>query len=109
MRAGPLNRYCKIIRRAEVSRDTYNVPVHSETVFCEFWAALVPKTEAEQFAASQVYASRVVVFRTHFVDGLIEADTIECEGARYNISGLRELGYRAGLEIAAKLVVGGSP
>tara|TARA_R110000868_G_scaffold27661_22_gene104683 strand:+ start:2357 stop:2602 length:246 start_codon:yes stop_codon:yes gene_type:complete len=79
------------------------MPVYGETVAFEFWAALVPKSEAEQFAASQIYASRVVVFRTHFVDGLLETDKLQCDGISHNITGLREIGYRVGIEITAKM------
>lgn len=105
MRAGPLNRLCRILRQAETGRDEYNMPVYAEVVLAEFWAALVPKSETEQFAASQVYASRVAVFRTHFFDGLQETDTLECEGTRYGVVGVREIGYRAGIEITAKLTI----
>lgn len=103
MRAGPLNRYCRIVRQAEIGRDDYNTPIYGETTVAEFWAALVPKSEEERFAASQIYASQVVTFRTHFVE-LLETDRLECDGKTYNIAGLREIGYRAGLEITAKWV-----
>ncbi|HEV7344557.1 MAG TPA: phage head closure protein [Devosia sp.] len=102
MRAGPLNRFCSIIREGEIGRDDFNMPIYGDTTVAQFWAALVPKSEEERFAASQIFASQVVTFRTHFVDGLAETDRLECDGKTYNIVGLREIGYRAGTEITAK-------
>lgn len=102
MRTGPLNRYVKVWRNVQIGTDPlYNTPIFEDSVVAEFWAALVPKSEEERFAASQIYASQVVVFRAHFME-LTETDRLECEGKTYNIAGLREIGYRAGLEITAK-------
>lgn len=77
------------------------------------WAEKIHKSEDEKFAASQRYASRVVTFRTRWLpimgDGvlterkpLIETDRIRCDGLVYDIKGIRELGFRRGLEIAAE-------
>lgn len=105
MRTGPLNRYVKVWREVQIGIDPlFNTPIYGDTIVAEFWAALVPKSEEERFAASQIYASQVVVFRTHFMDDLTETDRLECDGKTYNIVGLREIGYRAGLEITAKWV-----
>ena len=106
MRAGTLNRMLKQWRKVEIGRDPFsNTPIYQDQAINSFWAALVPKSEEERFAASQIYASQVVVFRTFYIDDIRETDEIEYEGAHYNIAGIREIGYRAGTEITAKRIV----
>ena len=65
----------------------------------------IHKSEDEAFAAAQRYAKRTVTFRTYLQADLAETDRLRCDGVEFNIVGIRELGFRAGLEIAAETIV----
>lgn len=66
------------------------------------WAGLKYESADEEFAANQGYARRVVTFTTRFTSDLTAADRVECDGVAYEIKGIREIGFRDGLEIKAE-------
>lgn len=65
-------------------------------------AQKIHKAEDERVAASQQYESRTVTFRTYFFPDITATDRLRCDGLIYEIHGIRELGFRRGLEIAAE-------
>ncbi|MEQ8444864.1 MAG: phage head closure protein [Pelagibacterium sp.] len=80
----------------------YGEPLFEDRPIRTFRAEMVLKTEDEEFAASQVYESRTVTFRTRFIADIEATDKIECEGRVCNVLGWREIGLRRGLEISAR-------
>jgi SPP1 family predicted phage head-tail adaptor len=102
MRAGTLDRRVTVLRRVQVGETPLNEPIFEWQEVRTVWAAKVHKSEDEKFAASQVYAQRVVTFRTRFMSDLAETDRLVCDGLTYNLKGIRELGRRDGLEVAAE-------
>lgn len=102
MRAGRLDRRLTISRRVETGRDDLNNPVFEWQTVRTVWAAKIHKSEDEAFAASQHYSKRTVTFRTRYFADVTETDRLEIDGAVYRITGIREIGRRAGLEISAE-------
>ncbi len=102
MRAGNFNRMVELVRDVETGRDDYNQPVVEPSTVATFWASKIFKSEDEQYAASQVYATRVVTFRSHHIEDVRPTDRLVCEGETFNIRGTREIGYREGIEITAQ-------
>lgn len=102
MKAGDLNRKVELLRRTQTGTTDANEPIYTYTVQRTFWAALIYKSETEQFNASQRFAVRLVTFRCHHFSDIQATDRLRCDGLEYDVKGWRELGYRAGLEIAAE-------
>src|SRR5690606_33405087 len=96
------NRLVELVRDVETGRDSYNQPIVEPSTIARFWAAKIFKSEDERYSASQVYAVRLVTFRSHFIEDVRPTDRLTCEGETYNIRGVREIGYREGIEITAQ-------
>ncbi|RWP80460.1 phage head closure protein [Mesorhizobium sp.] len=104
MRIGTMNRRLAILRRVQTGTDALNAPVLEWQPWRTVWAEKIHKKEDEQFSADlhQRYAVHRVIFRTRYLADLSEVDRLECEGATYDIKGVRELGFREGTEITAE-------
>lgn len=100
--AGKLDRYVTLLRETVTGRNTLNEEVRAYVPIRKFKAARIAKSEDERFAAEQRYAVRTVTFRTRWFRDIEETDRLECEGLRYDIKGLKELGRRRGIDIAAE-------
>jgi SPP1 family predicted phage head-tail adaptor len=99
--AGTLDRRLTVLRRMQTGVDALNNPVFSFGELRTVWAAKIHKAEDEAFAASQRYATRTVVFRTRY-QAVLETDRLLCEGITYDVKGVREIGRREAVEIAAE-------
>ncbi|TIN78346.1 phage head closure protein [Mesorhizobium sp.] len=104
MRIGKMNRRLAILRRVQTGTDTLNAPVFEWQTWRTVWAEKISKKEDERFSDDlrQRYAVQRVTFRTHYLAEISEVDRVECEGVTFDIKGLRELGYREGIEITAE-------
>jgi len=101
MRAGSLDRRVTI-RRQSQNRNEYN---ELENVWNDVRTVAASRTDlsaTERFVAGQLYAVRAVTFRTRYMADLLPTDRLVCEGVTYEVKGIRELGRREGLEIAAE-------
>lgn len=103
MRAGSFDRMITVERETPTgTSDSLGQPVKAWRPLWKAWAAILHKTEDEAFAAQQRYAKRVVTFSTYWNDDLKETDRVSCDGRTYCVKGIREIGFREGLEIAAE-------
>ncbi len=101
MRAGQLLWQLTVLRRGPEVNE-FNEPIGEWTAIRTMRAQKIHKSEDEKFAASQRYESRTVTFRTYFFADLQATDRLRCDGLEYDIKGIREFGFRRGLEIAAE-------
>jgi SPP1 family predicted phage head-tail adaptor len=101
---GNLDRELTVLRYDETGRTNLNEPIMDWVPIAKTWAEVIFKSADEQYAATKRYAERVMTFRTWYIDGLQETDILECDGVKYDIKGIRELGFREGTEIAAQYV-----
>lgn len=104
MRAGRMNRKITIQQPTE-TLDSYNQPVASWSTYKTVWAEYLPKRGREYFAADQTVAEADAVFRIRYDSGVTRKMRISFGGDYYDISGISEIGYKEGLEIAAQAVV----
>jgi SPP1 family predicted phage head-tail adaptor len=102
MRAGDLDRRVTILRPIVTGTNDFNEPIVEPVAVRTVWASLIFKSADEEFAAGQRYAVRIVTFRMRFMADLAETDSLQCEGVTYDVKGIKELGRRDGLEIAAE-------
>ncbi len=103
MRAGSFDRIISVEREMPTGAvDSLGQPLKAWAPIWKAWAGLVHKSEDEAFVAQQRYAKRVVTFTTYFSENLTETDRIWCDGKLYAVKGIREIGFKEGLEIAAE-------
>lgn len=102
--AGNLDRRVDVLRQVQTGVDSLNAPVIAWQVVRTVWAARVAKAESEGFddTTRQRIARRTVTFSMRFTTDLHETDRLQCEGVTYNIVGIREIGFRDALEVAAE-------
>lgn len=68
------------------------------------WASRRDVSDRERMAAMEVSATITTRFQVRwssFTAGITPKDRLTCEGAEYEITGLKELGRRQGFEITA--------
>lgn len=103
LRAGDLDRRLRL-QRLTFMKDSFNadVPVWSDIL--EVAASKLDVSDAERLANAEVGAVVTTRFRIRWspeVADLSAKDRGICEGATYEITGVKELGRREGLELTA--------
>lgn len=94
------------IERFSSTRDEYNQPVTAWTLLADLWASKEDVSDGEKVRAAQVGSSVTTRFRVVFDEitaTINTADRLICDGKTYDISGIKELGTREGIEITASL------
>jgi SPP1 family predicted phage head-tail adaptor len=98
MRAGKRDRRV-VIERVVISRDAFNAPVETWVPLPPVWAGKVNKPGAERFAAQEVSGLAVRTFEIRYRRDLTVKDRIVYDGRTWNITDVREIGRRKGIEI----------
>lgn len=103
MQAGPLDRRVQFLRAtladdglaSAETWDDYGLPV---------WASKADISDGERWRAGEVAAHITTRFRvrwSQFTADITPKDRLECEGRTYDITGIKEIGRREGIEITA--------
>jgi SPP1 family predicted phage head-tail adaptor len=103
MRAGALDRRITL-RHATVTTNDYGEEVPTWIDLATVWASKQDVSDAERVRAQQTGASITTRFQVRYSVLLAELttrDQLLCEGRLYNVSAIKELGRRHGLEITA--------
>lgn len=72
------------------------------------WASKTEVSDAERWRAGQVQASVTTRFQVRYsptTAGLTPQDRVECEGTTYNITAIKEIGRREGIEITGAALI----
>jgi SPP1 family predicted phage head-tail adaptor len=101
MRAGRMRWQVTIVRRTD-ELDEWDQPLDVWNDLRTVRGEKIHKAEDEKFAAAQRYEARLVTFRIYYTADIRATDRLRCDGLEYDIKGIRELGFRRGLEIAAE-------
>lgn len=101
MKAGSLDRRATILRRIEGAVDALNAPAITYTEVATVWCQRLDTRAYERTDSGKVYAVREAKFRMRFRE-LLATDRIVSEGRAYEITGIAEIGRRAGLEVMAE-------
>ncbi|WP_200974433.1 phage head closure protein [Echinicola sp. 20G] len=84
------------------TKDSFGQITKQKTHYMDFWASKYEWQNREKYENSQLIESDIAVFRIYFDENIDTSYLIEFEGREYNIKGVKELGYRDGLEITAQ-------
>jgi SPP1 family predicted phage head-tail adaptor len=106
MRAGDMDRRISVENRV-VTTGPFNEPIISYELLAEVWAEVRQQGGTEFLRAQEVTAERRVVFRVRWLEGVSVLDRIVYEDRPHNITEVRELGRREGLEIYTTAVDAG--
>lgn len=102
MNPGELNRRIEI-ERATTAHDGL-AQVQTWSSLATVWAKVTPVSDAERWRSGSVGASvthRFLIRYSSQVAGLNPKDRLQYDGRTYDISGVKEVGRREGLEITA--------
>ena len=103
MDAGALDRRVQV-RRAGLVDDGFGQVEAWADHGAPVWAAKKDISDGERFRALAVAANVTTRFQLRlsaFTAGITPADRLVCEGREYDISGIKEIGRRVGLEVTA--------
>lgn len=102
--AGQRNREI-VIQRASVSQDSGSGEnVETWATLATVWAEMTPISDGERIMAAEVSAEITTRFRilwSSIVSTLNPRDRLTFDGKTWDIWGVKELGYREGIEITA--------
>lgn len=105
MDAGKLNRLIEIIGRFPTGQtDEWNNPIMADDYPIRVWAQKTDASDSERVRAQQVGAtitSRFLIRYSSQVRSVDPTYRIEFEGRAYDISAVKDVGFREGLEITA--------
>ena len=103
MQAGPLDRRVQFRRASMIDDGLSKAETWLDHGF-PVWAAKADVSDGERWRAGEVAAHVTTRFRVRwslFMAGITPKDRLICEGREYDISGMKEIGRREGLEITA--------
>ena len=104
MEAGKLDRTVTL-RRASTTQSGFNTPVSAWADLATVRASKHDVSDAERARAGQESAIMITRFQVRYaaqISNLDPRDQLVCEGRKYQIVAVKELGRRVGLEITAK-------
>ncbi|MBS9525915.1 phage head closure protein [Litoribacter alkaliphilus] len=70
--------------------------------YMDFFASRYDWQNRENYSANNLITSDISIFKIHYDSTISTNDVIDFEGRKYHIKGIKELGYREGLEITAQ-------
>lgn len=100
MRAGKLDKLITI-ERSTHEIDRYGNPVYTWVKLADLRAQVVQASTEEFIRAYGAIDETLIIFRTHYFEGILNSDSISFEGMFFNIKETKEIGRRQGLEIRA--------
>lgn len=103
MRAGNLDRIIEIQRRT-TGLDLYGTPVETWTTFATMRAQLLKNATDDREGARGHTTDAVLTFRMYYLAGLSLNDRLLYEGQQYEITGITEIGRRAGMDVTCQRV-----
>jgi SPP1 family predicted phage head-tail adaptor len=101
MQAGRLDRRLKLFRRT-ITRGTGGEAVIGYAHAGTEWAARLPLTEQEVAREVAIQGQATVKFRIRYRPDVKTEWRGECDGVMYEITGVDEIGRRAGLNLKAR-------
>lgn len=103
MQAGRRDRRVTL-QRATTVQSALGTEIPSWATLATLWASREAISGVERYRAEQVGATVTARFQVRWnaiTSGLRRADRLICEGVTYEITGLKEIGRRVGVEITA--------
>lgn len=105
MEAGKLDRRISIVGKFATGQfDEWNNPIMADGQSIRVWAQRTDLSDAERVRAQQVGATITTRFLIRYSSQVRNVDPtyrVEFDGRTYDISAVKEVGFREGLEITA--------
>ncbi|GGA81195.1 hypothetical protein GCM10011491_05610 [Brucella endophytica] len=98
MRAGKLDRLITIEEGKEVI-DGHGGVTFVWSKFADLRAQIVQASTEEFIRAYGALDETIIIFRTHYIDGVATSHRVVFQGEPFNVKELKEIGRRVGLEI----------
>ncbi|NHE57958.1 head-tail adaptor protein [Cyclobacterium plantarum] len=95
-------RYKISIYYTQDSKGEFGQPLKVKQHYSDFFASKYDWQNREKYENSQLIESDIIIFTIYYDGNINTSYTIEFEGKEYNIKGVKEIGYREGLEITAQ-------
>ena len=99
---GMLNRRIRI-ETFTTSPDEFGQPIKTWAVLDHVWANIWPVSNIERFEAAQINRQVELRMHVHYRSDVTEQMRVLYDGDYYDIQGIRELGFREGLELLCGL------
>lgn len=102
--AGSLDRRIQLLRYEGETTNDLGEPVEGWTPAEKLWASKTDVSDVERVRAQAVgtnLTTRFVVRSSSVTRAIAAKDRIACEGRVYDVTGLKEIGRRDGIEITA--------
>jgi SPP1 family predicted phage head-tail adaptor len=103
MRAGNLDRVIEIQRRS-ITPDLYGAIIDVWTTIARIRAQKLENTTDDREGARGSTTDTVITFRTRWLDGVTLENRIIYEGKLFQITRIKEVGRRVGLDIMCERV-----
>lgn len=101
MRHGRMDRRIAI-RRVTVTQDAYGQATRGETALATVFASRIELRPGDTFVGGADMTTNSVVWRIHWRSDVSERDIVSHGSERFEITALREVGRRAGLELVCE-------
>ncbi|WP_439374942.1 phage head closure protein [Bradyrhizobium sp. DASA03120] len=103
MKAADLDRVIQIQRRA-AGLDLYGTPVETWALVATMRAQLLQHATDDKEGARGHTTDAVRIFRTRWLDGVSLENRVTYDGQQYQITQIKELGRRRGLDLTVEKV-----
>jgi SPP1 family predicted phage head-tail adaptor len=103
LKAGLLDRRITI-RRMTLTTNEFNEPVEGFSDLADVWASKNDIPDGERWRSQQVQATVTTRFQVRWneiTETITPRDQLVCDGVRYEIVSIKELGRKQGIEITA--------
>jgi SPP1 family predicted phage head-tail adaptor len=88
-----------VIERSATTIDPAGTPVETWSVVATLRAQIIKASTEEFIRGAGAADETAVVFRTHWLDGVTNADRVIYQGVIHNLKETREIGRRQALEL----------
>lgn len=93
--------YISVYRQVE-TKDTAGQIKYALQLINNYWASKYNWQNREHYEGKNLIVSDIAVFRIYWDGDISTDDLITLEGKKYQITGLKEIGYKEGLELTAQ-------
>lgn len=96
------SRYLIKVNKLTKAKDKFGHEKESYSYYASFWASKYEWQNRELYEGMNLIDSNVFIFRIYFDPTITTNDQIDFEGKIFRITGIKELGFREGLEITSQ-------
>lgn len=99
---GERDRLVQIMRDGQTGTTPLNEPIIGETEYLKVWAKKRDVSDAERHRAEEIGATITTRFLLRWSTrsaAIVTTDDLVCEGRRYEIEGVKEIGRREEIEL----------